>query len=94
LGIIITELITNAVKYAFPAPRAGMILAEGKRMERGWIELAISDNGVGFSRVREGSLGYSLIRSLVQQIRGEMDVRSEAGVSVTIRFPTDANDTE
>ncbi|UYW33502.1 hypothetical protein [Methylorubrum extorquens] len=37
--------------------------------------------------VREGSLGYSLIRSLVQQIEGDIDIRSDAGVIVTISFP-------
>ena len=39
------------------------------------------------SSLREGSLGYGLVRSLVQQIRGEIDVRSDAGVTVTILFP-------
>jgi two-component sensor histidine kinase len=39
------------------------------------------------SSLREGSLGYGLIRSLVQQIRGEIDVRNDAGLVVTISFP-------
>jgi hypothetical protein len=37
--------------------------------------------------LREGSLGYGLVRSLVQQIRGEIDLRSDAGLTVTITFP-------
>ncbi len=89
LGIVITELITNAVKYAFPAPRSGTILAQVHRRQPGWVEVVIRDNGVGMSRLREGSLGYGLVRSLVEQIRGEIDTRSEsdAGLTVTIGFP-------
>jgi PAS domain S-box-containing protein len=87
LGIVLTELITNAVKYAFPAPRSGMILVQARRSQPGWIELVVRDDGIGMSSLREGSLGYGLVRSLVQQIRGEIDVRSDAGLTVTISFP-------
>ncbi|KFG70905.1 histidine kinase dimerization/phosphoacceptor domain -containing protein [Microvirga sp. BSC39] len=87
LGIVLTELITNAVKYAFPAPRTGTILVQARRSQPGWIELAVRDDGIGMSSLREGSLGYGLVRSLVQQIRGEIDVLSEGGLTVTISFP-------
>jgi PAS domain S-box-containing protein len=87
LGIVLTELITNAVKYAFPAPRSGTILVLGHRSQPGWIKLVVRDDGIGISHLREGSLGYGLVRSLVQQIRGEIDVRSDAGLTVTISFP-------
>jgi PAS domain S-box-containing protein len=87
LGIVLTELITNAVKYAFPAPRSGMILVQARRSQPGWIELVVRDDGIGMSSLREGSLGYGLVRSLVQQIRGEIDVRSDAGLTVTISLP-------
>jgi PAS domain S-box-containing protein len=87
LGIVLTELITNAVKYAFPAPRSGMILVQACRSQPGWIELVVRDDGIGMSSLREGSLGYGLVRSLVQQIRGEIDVRSDVGLTVTVSFP-------
>jgi len=87
LGIVLTELITNAVKYAFPAERSGMILANARRSQPGWVEVVIRDDGIGMSHFREGSLGFGLVQSLVQQIRGEVDVRSDAGVVVTISFP-------
>jgi PAS domain S-box-containing protein len=86
-GLVVTELVTNAAKYAFPGPRSGTILVQVQRREPGWIELLIRDDGIGMSDIREGSLGYGLIRSLVQQIRGEIDIQSEAGVAVTISFP-------
>jgi PAS domain S-box-containing protein len=87
LGIVLTELITNAVKYAFPPPRSGMIRVQAHRSQLGWVELAVRDDGVGMLSLREGSLGYGLVRSLVQQIRGEIDIRNDAGLVVTISFP-------
>ncbi|WP_375462212.1 histidine kinase dimerization/phosphoacceptor domain -containing protein [uncultured Enterovirga sp.] len=87
LGIVVTELVTNAVKYAFPAPRSGTIRAEGRRLPPDRIQVVIHDDGVGFSTMREGSLGYGLVRSLVGQIGGEMDMKTEAGLTVVISFP-------
>jgi PAS domain S-box-containing protein len=87
LGLVLTELITNAVKYAFPEPRIGTIVVMARRSRAGWVDVVIRDDGIGMSRLREGSLGYGLVRSLVQQIRGEVDIRSEGGVIVKIRFP-------
>lgn len=87
LGIILTELITNALKYAFPGTRAGTITAEAQRLPSGRMELVVRDDGVGMATLREGSLGYGLIRSLVQQIRGDIVVAADSGVRVTITFP-------
>jgi PAS domain S-box-containing protein len=87
LGLVLTELITNAVKYAFPSPRSGTILAQAQRSQPGWVEVVIRDDGIGISHFREGSLGYGLVQSLVKQIRGEIDIRSGAGLTVTISFP-------
>ena len=42
---------------------------------------------MGAIEFREGALGFGLVRSLVQQIKGEIDIRSDAGVTVTIIFP-------
>lgn len=87
LGIVVTELVTNAVKYAFPAPRSGTIRAEGRRVAPDRIEVVVHDDGVGFSTMREGSLGYGLVRSLVGQIGGEMDMTIDPGLTVTLSFP-------
>jgi len=86
LGIILTELITNAVKYAFPNERSGMILVQARRSGPGGVEIVVRDNGVGMTNYREGSLGYGLVRSLVKQIGGELEVQGDAGVTVTISF--------
>lgn len=87
LGIVLTELVTNAVKYAFPAPASGAILVELQRRELGRAELMIRDDGIGMLHHREGSLGYGLVRSLVQQINGDIEIQSDAGLRVAISFP-------
>ena len=87
LGLAMTELVTNAVKYAFPSPRSGTILVRVYRPQSGRIALVIQDDGVGMAGIREGSLGFGLVRSLVEQLRGDIDIRSEGGVTVTISFP-------
>jgi PAS domain S-box-containing protein len=86
IGIVLTELITNAVKYAFPDNRSGTILVQARRSGPGRVEIGVRDNGVGMTNFREGSLGYGLVRSLVQQIGGEIEVQGDAGVTVTISF--------
>ena len=86
LGIVLTELVTNALKYAFPPPRAGEIVVGACRAPDGRVEVLVRDNGVGMGSPREGSLGYGLVRSLTKQMRGELDLRSEDGVSVRIKF--------
>lgn len=87
LGIVLTELITNSVKYAFPAPRSGTIRAQVKRGQAGWTEVLIRDDGIGMAHLREGSLGYGLVRALVEQIDGEIRIQNEAGLTVMISFP-------
>jgi two-component sensor histidine kinase len=87
LGIVLTELITNAVKYAFPSPRSGTIQVDTRCSDAGRVELTIRDDGIGMSNVREGSLGYGLVRSLVQQMQGEITTHNDAGLTVTISFP-------
>jgi PAS domain S-box-containing protein len=87
LGIILTELITNAVKYAFPPPRSGTILVHARRGDPKRLEVSVTDDGIGMASFREGSLGYGLVRSLVEQIDGNIAVQSDSGLAVTISFP-------
>ncbi len=86
-GNPIIYAITNATKYAFPSPRSGTILAQVRRSEPGWVELVVRDDGVGITHLRDGSLGYGLVRSLVEQIGGTLRVESKEGLIVTLSFP-------
>ena len=87
LGIVSTELITNAVKYAFPNPDRGTIRVEAWREATPHVRMTVSDDGRGMSGGREGSLGFGLVEALVRQIGGEMSVEDKDGVTVTILFP-------
>jgi PAS domain S-box-containing protein len=86
VGIILTELITNALKYAFPNGRSGVVLTQAQRTAAGQVELLVRDDGVGMGQLREGSLGFGLVRSLVNQIGGTIAVESASGVAVRIIF--------
>ncbi len=86
VGIILTELITNALKYAFPDGRSGVVHAQAQRTAAGQVELLVRDDGVGMGEAREGSLGFGLVRSLVNQIGGIIAVERAPGVAVRITF--------
>jgi len=87
LGIIATELITNAVKYAFPPPMCGTITVGARRLDDASVEFSVKDDGRGMTAPRDGSLGYGLVGTLVRQMGGEMSVAGAPGVAVTILFP-------
>jgi two-component sensor histidine kinase len=90
LAVILNEAITNAIKHAFPGNRKGYIQVSLSQLPTGEVYLQVRDNGVGlsaeFRHDGENSLGLSLIRGLVTQLRGGCTIEDEAGVVVTIRF--------
>ena len=74
LGMVVNELVTNAVKYAYPIPQRGVISVWFGRVGDGLV-LRVADHGAGLpdeSAVRPGSLGMSLVQSLVAQVQGEL----------------------
>ena len=99
-GLIVNELVSNALKHAFPADRKGVIKivlarsapdAEGEAVLKKGIVLTVSDNGVGIpEEMKTGSadsLGLRLVQNLVSQAEGTIDVRREDGTVVRIVFP-------
>jgi two-component sensor histidine kinase len=86
-GLIINELVTNAVKHAFPNERAGAIDIQFRQYE-GEIKLRIADDGVGLSaEPRAGAQGRRLVEALVQQLGGTLSVESPPGAIFTVRVP-------
>jgi len=88
-GLIITEIITNSIKYAFPGLKAGKISISLKLID-GRVIIEAGDDGIGMdihSEKRSTTLGLSLIESLVHQLEGSMDLRTEGGTCYTISFP-------
>jgi len=88
-GLILNELISNAVKHAFPDGRNGKVKID-LAMDKEVVELSVSDNGVGLpeglNALHDGNLGLELVRTLVEQLDGTLKVTSGAGVSYLITF--------
>jgi two-component system, sensor histidine kinase PdtaS len=90
LGLILNELITNALKHAFPAGSAGQIEVTLDAIGEG-LRLTVSDNGPGVSNKAHGSgLGHRLVRALARQLNGTVQVNSTAlGTSIVVAFDPD-----
>jgi two-component sensor histidine kinase len=88
LALVVTELLTNAVKYAYEG-RPGSIDVRLRR-SRNAIRVVVRDEGVGFTdSTSKTGLGSRLIRSLIAQLDGDLEMSSEAsGTSVTLIVPT------
>jgi len=89
LGLIVNELVTNAVKHAFG--RDGGRISIGFTPEIAEGVLTVGDNGRGLQAPRPGSSGAGLIESLTRQIGGRLAINSsENGTLVTVHFPLQA----
>ena len=85
LGLVINEIITNSLKYAFPGERKGEITVIAQ-VRQNQLYLKITDDGIGFSRLAEDdgqkTLGMRIIYSVVEdQLDGEISLNSEDGTS-------------
>jgi two-component sensor histidine kinase len=89
LGVIVNELLTNAIKYAYPRGAKGEIKVTSHAGE-GRLELAVRDSGPGIPANSSGGLGMKLVRSIVRQNGGEVSIRSRDGAEVRIRIPLHA----
>ncbi|MEW6140738.1 MAG: PAS domain S-box protein [Thermodesulfobacteriota bacterium] len=90
LGLIINELVSNALKHAFPRGKPGAILIRLQSVNEGRFELEVRDNGVGMpasqAHKQEKSFGLHLVKALVRQINGELHVDRSAGTGFVVRF--------
>jgi two-component sensor histidine kinase len=85
LGMIVSELITNASRHAFGAG-GGSIQVELVTRDA-WAQCTVTDDGSGSRNIRPGQ-GLKIIGSLVQDLRGTIDHRfGAAGTTATLRFP-------
>jgi two-component sensor histidine kinase len=90
VGLILNELISNALKHAFPNGRAGSIRIEGKNGDDR-VDLAVIDDGVGVPEDwiagRGKSLGLEIVEILARQLRGTWELKREAGTIFRLSFP-------
>ncbi|MDZ8104042.1 MAG: PAS domain S-box protein [Nostoc sp. DedQUE12a] len=90
-SLIIHELVSNSLKYAFPTGRKGSIYIELHPSDGNNFILKVSDDGVGlpsdFDLKKIASLGLQLVDALTYQLAGTIDIKGENGVECRLIFP-------
>ena len=90
LGMIINELVTNSLKYAFPSGRTGTVEVSLRKVTEGNFLVRVVDDGIGFPEHLDfrstGSLGMQLVCTLTDQIGGSVEVIRSAGTEFRISF--------
>jgi two-component sensor histidine kinase len=88
LGLIVNELLTNALKYAFPKNKTGTITIGLKKKDKDTLQLEIADNGIGKKGKADNGTGFGtqLIALLTQQLSGTMTRKSKDGTFVSFVF--------
>jgi len=89
-GLVLSELVTNSVRHAFPDNRRGTVRVVLRIADR--VDLTVSDDGVGFAKdfslSRSASLGLQIVNSLVNQLSGRIElVPATPGASWLLSFP-------
>ncbi|MBC7747765.1 MAG: sensor histidine kinase, partial [Methylotenera sp.] len=86
LGLIVNELLTNCIKYAFPGGEKGIITIKLLK-QNNILRLEVADNGVGKSGITHGTgFGGQLISLLTQQLNGTMTEESQNGTTLIFNF--------
>ena len=90
VGLLINELVSNALKHAFPKGKKGEISLKFYTDKKGKKTLIVSDNGIGFPEKvnirKPETLGLQMIKDLTKQIGGKLDLDTKAGTKFTITF--------
>jgi len=90
-GLIVNELVSNCLKYAFPEGRKGAITVGVRKNSEGSYVLTVADNGIGVPETVDfrntPSLGLQLVNILTGQIRGTIELSHAAGSTFSITFP-------
>ncbi len=91
IGLLINELVSNSLKYAFPENRKGEIVIRLCKIDQDEIELTVGDNGLGipedFDWYKTDTLGLNLVKMLAEdQLDGTLNLNRVNGTHFTIRF--------
>ncbi|MBD2516523.1 PAS domain S-box protein [Nostoc sp. FACHB-973] len=90
-SLIIHELVSNSLKYAFPQGRNGSIYIELHQSHDNNLILRVSDDGIGlpsdFDFKKIGSLGLQLVDALTSQLAGSIIIKGDSGVQCQLIFP-------
>ena len=88
-GLILNELVANALKHAFPEGKEGKINIR-MRLEDNRVTITVQDNGIGFPEPLDltnvKSMGLRLVNILVRQMNGDINMRVDGGTTWTVTF--------
>ncbi len=95
LGLIVNELVSNALKHAFPDGRRGKIIVRLhpviNQSGEHWYDLVVEDNGAGFphdiDHRKTETLGLQLVSVLSRQLKGTIELENNGGTKFILRFP-------
>ena len=88
LALLINELITNAIKHAFPDRRNGVVTVKLKKNGEDKLEVHVADNGAGIIEKKSSGSGSALVNAFARQIGGELERHSDSeGTRWTFIFP-------
>ncbi|MBF0328878.1 MAG: MASE1 domain-containing protein [Nitrospirae bacterium] len=94
-GLIVNELLSNSLKYAFPEGKKGTVKVGINRDGEGNYVLFVEDNGIGFPAeidfLNTKTLGLELVKGLTRQINGKAELSRGAGTRFSITFPDSAD---
>ena len=89
-GLVVNELVSNALKHAFPGGRQGKILISFQRSDGGPYMLRVKDDGVGLppglDLANTETLGFQLVHTLTEQLAGTLEWKGEGGTEFTLTF--------
>ena len=89
-GLIVNELVSNALKHAFPDRESGRIDISFAKKEASYT-LSVADNGAGlpesFDMTQSSSLGMKLVYALTQKLKGTLTVDQQSNTCIRIAFP-------
>ncbi|MFW6140383.1 MAG: two-component regulator propeller domain-containing protein [Acidobacteriota bacterium] len=90
LGLVLNELVTNSLKYAFPYGEKGEIYIHMKKSPEGKHILIVGDTGKGIKAEKDvfesETLGIQLVQDLVRQLNGSIDIQRKKGIAFKIVF--------
>ncbi|MGK0285629.1 MAG: two-component sensor histidine kinase [Salibacteraceae bacterium] len=90
LGLIVNELLSNAIKYAYPKEESGQIDIWLKNEDKNQYSLVVSDDGVGFPEGIDikstNTLGLQLVTMLSKQLKSELTYKGTNGTEISLKF--------
>jgi len=99
LSFVLSEIVTNAMRYAHPTGLPVELGITGSPTADGGVALQIADDGVGlpegFVEARDGGVGLKLVRSLVENAGGRLELNSDPlGLTFSIQLPPQSRKAE